>query len=132
MRGRRLRRLGLLSGCSTLSPAALSKLKDMVAEHLDNLFYLNDILCLKVHAINEVLTAQVIKKLLIPLYVHSLVPLYALQVNDQVRLASLPPPAAVHTRSHRRERRPHRPKARLPHRSRCTASHASRPQWRSS
>ena len=71
--------------CRTLSPAALSKLKDMVAEHLDNLLYLNDILCLKVHAINEVLTAQVIKKLLVPLYVHSLVPTYALVPADQVR-----------------------------------------------
>jgi len=68
-----------------MSPADLSKLKDMVAEHLDNLYYLNDILCLKVHAINEVLTAQVIKKLLVPLYLHSLIPVYALELNDQVR-----------------------------------------------
>jgi len=68
-----------------MSPAELSKLKDMVAEHLDNLYYLNDILCLKVHAINEVLTAQVIKKLLVPLYLHSLIPVYALELNDQVR-----------------------------------------------
>jgi len=70
-----------------MSPADLSKLKDMVAEHLDNLYYLNDILCLKVHAINEVLTAQVIKKLLVPLYLHSLIPVYALELNDQVRRA---------------------------------------------
>jgi hypothetical protein len=75
----------------TLSPSALSKLKDMVAEHLDNLFYLNDILCLNVHAINEVLTAQVIKKLLIPLYVHSLVPPYALQIGEQVQPSPHPP-----------------------------------------
>jgi len=50
------------------------KLEDLVAEHIDNLYYLNDIFALNVNSINEVLAAQVLKKLLMPLYVQSLVP----------------------------------------------------------
>jgi len=50
------------------------KLEDLVAEHYDNLYYLNDIFSLNVNSVNDVLEAQVIKRFLIPLYVHSLVP----------------------------------------------------------
>ena len=50
------------------------RLEDLVAEHCDNLYYLNDIFSLEVHSVNNVLEAQVLKKFLIPLYVHSLVP----------------------------------------------------------
>ena len=48
------------------------RLADLVAEHLDHLHYLNDILCLNIHALNEVLTDHLLNRLLIPLYVHSL------------------------------------------------------------
>ena len=50
------------------------KLEDLVAEHYDNLYYLSDIFALNVASVNNVLEAQVLKKFLIPLYVHSLVP----------------------------------------------------------
>ena len=50
------------------------KLEDLVAEHCDNLYYLSDIFTLNVNSVNQVLEAQVLKKFLIPLYVHSLVP----------------------------------------------------------
>ncbi|GIY14224.1 protein CLEC16A homolog [Caerostris extrusa] len=50
-----------------------TKLADLVAEHLDHLHYLNDILCLHIDALNDVLTAHLLNKLLIPLYVYSLV-----------------------------------------------------------
>jgi protein CLEC16A len=43
-----------------------------VAEHLDHLHYLNDILCLNIDALNDVLTDQLLNRLLIPLYVYSL------------------------------------------------------------
>ena len=45
---------------------------DLVAEHLDHLHYLNDILCLNIDALNDVLTDQILNRLLIPLYVYSL------------------------------------------------------------
>jgi len=80
------------------SSGKMGKLPDLVAEHVDNLYYLNDIFSLKVNknsgqktncnasfkkqvfAINEVLTAQVLKKLVIPLYVHSLIPAHSLSL----------------------------------------------------
>ena len=48
------------------------RLADLVAEHLDHLHYLNDILCLGIEALNEVLTDHLLNRLLIPLYVYSL------------------------------------------------------------
>ena len=48
------------------------RLADLVAEHLDHLHYLNDILCLNIDALNEVLTDHLLNRLLIPLYVYSL------------------------------------------------------------
>lgn len=49
-----------------------NRLSDLVAEHLDHLHYLNDILCINVDALNDVLTDQLLNRLLIPLYVYSL------------------------------------------------------------
>jgi hypothetical protein len=55
--------------CSHHSKA---KLADLVAEHLDHLHYLNDILCLEIGDLNCVLTDQLLHRLLMPLYVLSL------------------------------------------------------------
>lgn len=49
-----------------------AKLADLVAEHLDHLHYLNDILCLEIGDLNCVLTDQLLHRLLMPLYVLSL------------------------------------------------------------
>ncbi|ESO05726.1 hypothetical protein HELRODRAFT_191365 [Helobdella robusta] len=50
------------------------KLSDLIAEHLDHLHYINDILCLEIEALNEVLTEHLLNQLFIPLYIHSLLP----------------------------------------------------------
>ena len=55
------------------SHRSLGKLKDLVAEHLDHVHYLNDILCLRIENLNEVLTGHLLNRLFIPLYVYSLV-----------------------------------------------------------
>lgn len=52
---------------------SLGKLKDLVAEHLDHVHYLNDILCLGIENLNEVLTGHLLNRLFIPLYIYSLV-----------------------------------------------------------
>ncbi len=49
-------------------------MEDLIAEQIDVLYYLNDIFSLKVPQISDVLEAQLVKKLFIPLYVHYLVP----------------------------------------------------------
>lgn len=49
-----------------------NRLADLVAEHLDHLHYLNDILCLNITDLNQVLTDHLVHKLLIPLYIYSL------------------------------------------------------------
>ncbi|XP_043280706.1 protein CLEC16A homolog isoform X2 [Venturia canescens] len=49
-----------------------NRLSDLVAEHLDHLHYLNDILCLNIKDLNKVLTEHLLHKLLVPLYVYSL------------------------------------------------------------
>ncbi len=54
------------------SHSSRDRLSDLVAEHLDHLHYLNDILCLNIDALNEVLTDHLLNRLLIPLYVYSL------------------------------------------------------------
>lgn len=43
-----------------------------MAEHLDHLHYINDILCLNIPDLNDVLTEHLLHKLLIPLYIYSL------------------------------------------------------------
>lgn len=50
------------------------RLTDLVAEHLDHLHYLNDIICLKIVDLNHVLTDHLLHKLLIPMYIYSLSP----------------------------------------------------------
>ena len=44
----------------------------LVADHLDDLHYLHDILCLGIEKLNTILTDHLSNKLLIPLYVYSL------------------------------------------------------------
>ncbi|XP_066588099.1 protein CLEC16A homolog [Prorops nasuta] len=49
-----------------------NRLSDLVAEHLDHLHYLNDILSLNIPDLNKVLSEHLLNKLLVPLYVFSL------------------------------------------------------------
>lgn len=49
------------------------KLDDLVAEHLDHLHYMNDILLLQIDDLNGILTDHLLNRLLIPLYMYSLV-----------------------------------------------------------
>lgn len=46
-----------------------NRLADLVAEHLDNIHYVNDILCLNIDELNQVLTEQLLTNLFLPLYV---------------------------------------------------------------
>lgn len=50
------------------------KLSNLVAEHLDHLHYLNDILLLEINDLNAVLTEHLLHKLFVPLYIFSLTP----------------------------------------------------------
>lgn len=50
------------------------RLSNLVAEHLDHLHYLNDILCLEIADMNAVLTEHLLHKLFVPLYILSLTP----------------------------------------------------------
>lgn len=49
-----------------------SRLADLVAEHLDHLHYLNDILRLNIDPLNQVLTDHLLNRLFLPLYIYSL------------------------------------------------------------
>ncbi|KAM3826941.1 protein CLEC16A isoform 4-T4 [Vipera latastei] len=49
------------------------KLSDLVAEHLDHLHYLNDILIINCEFLSDVLTDHLLNSLFLPLYVYSLV-----------------------------------------------------------
>lgn len=51
-----------------------ANLSNLVAEHLDHLHYLNDILLLKIDGLNAVLTEHLLHKLFVPLYMYSLTP----------------------------------------------------------
>nr|XP_045616775.1 protein CLEC16A homolog [Procambarus clarkii] len=51
-----------------------SRLADLVAEHLDHLHYLNDILKLDIKTLNAVLADHLLNRLLVPLLVYSLNP----------------------------------------------------------
>lgn len=51
-----------------------SRLSNLVAEHLDHLHYLNDIMLLKIDGLNGVLTEHLLHKLFVPLYIYSLTP----------------------------------------------------------
>ncbi|XP_043652043.1 protein CLEC16A homolog isoform X1 [Drosophila teissieri] len=50
------------------------KLSNLVAEHLDHLHYLSDILLLEIKDLNAVLTEHLLHKLFVPLYIFSLTP----------------------------------------------------------
>uniref|UniRef100_A0A8C2X2K8 C-type lectin domain containing 16A n=1 Tax=Cyclopterus lumpus TaxID=8103 RepID=A0A8C2X2K8_CYCLU len=60
------------------------KLSDLVAEHLDHLHYLNDILIINCEFLNEVLTDHLLNRLFLPLYVYSLSE--ERKINPQVSL----------------------------------------------
>lgn len=45
---------------------------DLVAEHLDHLHYLNDILSLGITQLNEIITDYLLNRLYTPLYINSL------------------------------------------------------------
>ncbi|XP_072168396.1 protein CLEC16A-like [Diadema setosum] len=49
-----------------------NRLSTLVAEHLDHLHYLNDILNINIEALNDVLTDHLLNRLLLPLYVASM------------------------------------------------------------
>ena len=57
---------------NSCSHQSQNRLADLVAEHLDHLHYLNDIVCLNITDLNHVLTDHLLHKLLIPLYIYSL------------------------------------------------------------
>jgi protein CLEC16A len=50
------------------------RLSNLVAEHLDHLHYLNDILMMEIDGLNAVLTEHLLHKLFVPLYIYSLTP----------------------------------------------------------
>ena len=56
------------------SHSSQTRLSDLVAEHLDHLHYLNDILSLNIVELNDVLVDHLLNKLFIPLYIFSLLP----------------------------------------------------------
>uniref|UniRef100_A0A671PQI8 Protein CLEC16A-like n=1 Tax=Sinocyclocheilus anshuiensis TaxID=1608454 RepID=A0A671PQI8_9TELE len=62
------------------------KLSDLVAEHLDHLHYLNDILIINCEFLNDVLTDHLLNRLFLPLYVFSLVSQEQRKINPQVSL----------------------------------------------
>ena len=67
-----------------------NNLESAVAEHLDHLHYLNDILSLSVTSLNEILCDHLLNRLFIPLYVYSLfeIPIAARKDEDTPRVSS--------------------------------------------
>lgn len=59
------------------------KLSDLVAEHLDHLHYLNDILIINCEFLNDVLTDHLLNRLFLPLYVYSLVSQQRVKTEDR-------------------------------------------------
>lgn len=49
------------------------RLGDLIAEHLDHLHYLNDIFLLRIDDLNMILIDHFLNRLLVPLYIYSLV-----------------------------------------------------------
>ncbi|XP_064087080.1 protein CLEC16A homolog isoform X4 [Macrobrachium nipponense] len=64
-----------------------SRLADLVAEHLDHLHYLNDILKLDITTLNEVLADHLLNRLLVPLLVYSLNPQH--EKDERPRVSSV-------------------------------------------
>jgi protein CLEC16A len=50
---------------------SLNRLKDIVADHIDHLHYINDILGLKIASLNRILSDHLLNRLFIPLYIYS-------------------------------------------------------------
>lgn len=66
--------LSSFSFAAFVSHQSQLRLSNLVAEHLDHLHYLNDILCLNISDLNAVLTEHLLHKLFVPLYIFSLTP----------------------------------------------------------
>ncbi|XP_048575918.1 protein CLEC16A isoform X2 [Nematostella vectensis] len=66
-----------------------NNLKDIVADHLDHLHYLHDILSLDIQDLSCILTEHLLDRLLIPLYVYSLVKRRPDAGQDTPRISSL-------------------------------------------
>ena len=70
--------VGVLMFLCSLSPSLVpshlnrGRLEQLVAEHLDHLHYISDILSLNVQSLNDVIIDHLLNRLLIPLYVYSL------------------------------------------------------------
>lgn len=62
------------SSLSSSNHQSQHRLTNLVAEHLDHLHYLNDILLLQIDDLNAVLTEHLLHKLFVPLYIFSLTP----------------------------------------------------------
>lgn len=60
-------------------------MSNLVAEHLDHLHYLNDILCLDIPDLNAVLTEHLLHKLFVPLYIFSLTPSPSISMAEVTR-----------------------------------------------
>ncbi|XP_045102121.1 protein CLEC16A homolog isoform X2 [Portunus trituberculatus] len=63
------------------------RLEDLVAEHLDHLHYINDILKLNISTLNAVLADHLLNRLLVPLLVYSLNPRQ--EKDDRPRISSV-------------------------------------------
>uniref|UniRef100_UPI0035900A55 protein CLEC16A isoform X1 n=1 Tax=Myxine glutinosa TaxID=7769 RepID=UPI0035900A55 len=59
--------------CTDIEHKNRGRLSDLVAEHLDHLHYLNDILTINCEFLNHVLTDHLLNRLFLPLYVYSLI-----------------------------------------------------------
>ena len=70
--------------CHLFSHNSRGCLADLVAEHLDHMHYLNDILSLDISTLNDVLTEHLLNRLLVPLYVFSLADASTPTVSESV------------------------------------------------
>lgn len=65
----------------------LIKLEDLIAEHLDHLHYLNDILRLNIEDLNSVLSDNLQYRLIIPLYLHPFLRLLQERQSDSTNFS---------------------------------------------
>ncbi|KAA3672855.1 protein CLEC16A [Paragonimus westermani] len=71
---------------SDLSSQCRTRLDDLVAEHVDHLHYLNDLLSLNVEGINDVLCDHLLHRMLIPLHLYSLTKRYKPSTPKDMRV----------------------------------------------
>ena len=76
--------MGVSSVYVFFSHQSRGRVSDLVAEHLDHMHYLNDILQLNIADLNEVLVDHLLNRLFVPLYVYSITKQQ--QENDEVIL----------------------------------------------